>query len=539
MMVFNLFSKSNREATKQEKSYRSEKTASHIYEDSSNPSQKAIIYQSELDYMSRCILDYPNIETGGQLFGFWTATGVPVVMYVIGPGKNAQHNPTSFVQDQRYLQTAGNELHKRFRLQHIGEWHSHHQLGLAHPSGGDLDTMQYGVGKPGFPRLLLCIGNCTRTHTTVNPFNFHENTPRDYSQAVWDIVDMESPFRNIADRELSSILIHPHTLRASHGELRTVRNAVQETATHKIHWLTEAAENVDTMKAFVSIVQTMYPNYSVKAEVIATGEPLISLGEIKISIKLPYGFPVKSPVLVSGGKDKLPAANVWEVSEEPLTATFARWVGIVLPSFLSVECQESARKMDLEENVYGTLRQEPLTQTEKMEIRQAKDRTERLGIENQLLSEYFHDSAFAWSEITGTPVVNIVAYPFTNNCQGVIRMTMAKDFPETPPKIQFGYYKEDSTSLPTLPENLAKIEYRPLSDLFDNANKVYCKLLRWTSETSIFRSYIVACLMLYYYNKSQSEHRDINEYLNQLIEDENRLNEQIKMVNQKIREYKL
>ena len=103
MMVFNLFSKSNREATKQEKSYRSEKTASHIYEDSSNPSQKAIIYQSELDYMSRCILDYPNIETGGQLFGFWTATGVPVVMYVIGPGKNAQHNPTSFVQDQRYL----------------------------------------------------------------------------------------------------------------------------------------------------------------------------------------------------------------------------------------------------------------------------------------------------------------------------------------------------------------------------------------------------------------------------------------------------
>lgn len=28
-----------------------------------------IIYQSELDYISRCILDFKNIETGGQLFG--------------------------------------------------------------------------------------------------------------------------------------------------------------------------------------------------------------------------------------------------------------------------------------------------------------------------------------------------------------------------------------------------------------------------------------------------------------------------------------
>ena len=29
-----------------------------------NPASKAIIYRSEIDYISRCILDYPNIETG-------------------------------------------------------------------------------------------------------------------------------------------------------------------------------------------------------------------------------------------------------------------------------------------------------------------------------------------------------------------------------------------------------------------------------------------------------------------------------------------
>ena len=166
------------------------------------PSKIAIIYQSELDYISRCILDYPNIETGGQLFGFWTAVGVPVVVYAIGPGINAQHNPTSFVQDQNYLQTVGLELHKRYRLQHIGEWHSHHQLNLAQPSGGDVNTMLYGVGKPGFPRLLLCIGNCTKTHTTINAFNFHEYNPKEYVHATWDIVRMESPYRNIVDSEL-------------------------------------------------------------------------------------------------------------------------------------------------------------------------------------------------------------------------------------------------------------------------------------------------------------------------------------------------
>lgn len=40
---------------------------------------KAIIFKSEMDFISRCILDYPSIETGGQLFGFYTETGTPVV----------------------------------------------------------------------------------------------------------------------------------------------------------------------------------------------------------------------------------------------------------------------------------------------------------------------------------------------------------------------------------------------------------------------------------------------------------------------------
>ena len=88
----------------------------------------AMIYCSELDYISRCILDSTTIETGGQLFGFWTSTGIPVVLYAIGPGPLANHQVTFFNQDVDYLLNVGTALLQRYGLQHIGEWHSHHQL---------------------------------------------------------------------------------------------------------------------------------------------------------------------------------------------------------------------------------------------------------------------------------------------------------------------------------------------------------------------------------------------------------------------------
>lgn len=41
------------------------------------PPDAVVVFQSELDYLSRFILDYPDIETGGQLFGYWTSMGEP------------------------------------------------------------------------------------------------------------------------------------------------------------------------------------------------------------------------------------------------------------------------------------------------------------------------------------------------------------------------------------------------------------------------------------------------------------------------------
>lgn len=83
----------------------------------SGPSQaarKAVIFKGEMDFISRCILDRKNIETGGQLFGYWTEDGTPVILYAIGPGPRANHQVTFFNQDIDYLVKVGNILRNRY-----------------------------------------------------------------------------------------------------------------------------------------------------------------------------------------------------------------------------------------------------------------------------------------------------------------------------------------------------------------------------------------------------------------------------------------
>ena len=180
------------------------------------PSKTAYIYKSELDFISRCILDYNNIETGGQLFGYWTSDCSPVVVYAIGPGPNANHPVAFFNQDVDYLVTIGRVLVHHYGLQHIGEWHSHHKLGLAQPSGHDASTMADTIREKQLPQFLLCIGNCSDSESTLNPFNFTYDAGYNYVKAQWSVKDIDSPFRNLIDKELKNYLILPKTQNASY-----------------------------------------------------------------------------------------------------------------------------------------------------------------------------------------------------------------------------------------------------------------------------------------------------------------------------------
>lgn len=119
--------------------------------------RKVIIYKSEADRLALLALQYLETETGGDLFGYWTHTGSPIVSYVIGPGRQSKHNRTSFYQDENYLRDVGTELYDQHGLQHIGEWHSHHRLGLNRPSQGDMDTVRSGMSQKHWSRFLLLI----------------------------------------------------------------------------------------------------------------------------------------------------------------------------------------------------------------------------------------------------------------------------------------------------------------------------------------------------------------------------------------------
>lgn len=188
----------------------------------------ALIYRSEFDQVSRHILDRRNIETGGQLFGFWTAHGVPVVLFALGPGPKANHQSTFFNQDIDYLLQVGSILTERYGLQHIGEWHSHHQLGLARPSGHDVNTMVSSMVHNNLGRFLMALGNCDETTSVLNAFEFAQGSETAYRQMPWKIKEIDSPFRTVIedDTELRRLIVEPKTKTASHGREYTTGDAV-------------------------------------------------------------------------------------------------------------------------------------------------------------------------------------------------------------------------------------------------------------------------------------------------------------------------
>ena len=177
-------------------------------------SDRAEIYMNELEYVLRCILERPDIETGGELFGFWKDDGTPVVTYAIGPGPKANHEYAFFNQDMDYLSCVGAVLTRKFGLEHIGEWHSHHQLGLVRPSRHDAATIAHGMVAHRRKRFLLCIGTCPAHSVRLGGFAFRQESGEVFSHVKWHVFGVESPYRRAldGDPELVDILIHPMTI---------------------------------------------------------------------------------------------------------------------------------------------------------------------------------------------------------------------------------------------------------------------------------------------------------------------------------------
>jgi hypothetical protein len=170
---------------------------------------KALIYQNILEQISKYTLEYPDIETGGELYGFWTHSGCPVVQVVTGPGPAAQRTLVSFHQDVQYLKVIHNDLYHKHGLQHLGAWHSHHRLALAVPSGYDVDTVKKGLESTGLKRIFIVITNIRDYGTDINGFLFSKEFQDTYVTTPWKVLGGDNLFENIshlilAPRELSN-----------------------------------------------------------------------------------------------------------------------------------------------------------------------------------------------------------------------------------------------------------------------------------------------------------------------------------------------
>ncbi len=158
------------------------------------PPSAAMIYGSELKAVQGHVLRYPDLETGGSLYGWYSETGLPIIALATGPGKKAMHEATRFHADENYSMAIGLRMINH-GLQHIGEWHSHHVLGLAQPSGIDCNAMQTSVSGSPTRRFLCGIANITDDGVTLNLFFFSAEAGFDYAATPMVVREGDSPVR--------------------------------------------------------------------------------------------------------------------------------------------------------------------------------------------------------------------------------------------------------------------------------------------------------------------------------------------------------
>lgn len=182
---------------------------------------KVIIHRGELSQIEQWVRRHSDIETGGDLFGLWSKGNTAVVQLVLGPGTDSRRTAVSFFQDAEYLQKAGSHLTEQYGLCHIGEWHSHHTLGLAQPSGGDQSTVWSNMPNNGFKRFIVFIANIdqadrelsgrkrSRPAVGLGCFLFETKDTVNWEryqmmQGEFEVIDSPGPYRNL--RALSDFI---------------------------------------------------------------------------------------------------------------------------------------------------------------------------------------------------------------------------------------------------------------------------------------------------------------------------------------------
>ena len=294
---------------------------------------KIIIYQSELDYLSKCIIESPNIETGGNLFGLWTPFGVPFIHYVVGPGPNAIHNTTHFRQDYNFLKYNADLLVEEHALHHIGSWHSHHSLGLAQPSHGDTESTLSGMRECRLSSFILLIGNYRHGKSTVNAFRyFNDGT---CVKLKWVILKGESPFRAVYDKTHSKCVYQP-SANANMDSIEQCRLSDNNVINHqapefeKNYWLSNKENNKEFVR-MVKYLQEKYEKVGIYQMDNATLEFRIEDSGFNFKIVLDSTFPQKAPkcLVPKDLKFMFKTSPLWDMADDGISTAFINYINSI------------------------------------------------------------------------------------------------------------------------------------------------------------------------------------------------------------------
>lgn len=156
------------------------------------------IYESEAHAIVGEAQRFPQIETGGDLFGTFTHGNMPVVWLASGPGPNAKHLSTHFEQDVEFMNDWQSRLMNEFAIQYVGSWHSHHTLDLHHPSGGDAAAARNYAVRHHRRRTLEIIVNLEgrKLKTFLRPYFYPNAQEGGWISAKFTTLKGESPLRS-------------------------------------------------------------------------------------------------------------------------------------------------------------------------------------------------------------------------------------------------------------------------------------------------------------------------------------------------------
>jgi hypothetical protein len=115
------------------------------------------VYDSEIRVPASLSFRAGDRETGGDLWGWYTRAGRPLIQLITGPGPNAVHESAHYAQDLTFFRNLQRQLSERFGCQWLGTWHCHHHLGLREPSQGDVQQVMGVSKRNGFDRFCEFI----------------------------------------------------------------------------------------------------------------------------------------------------------------------------------------------------------------------------------------------------------------------------------------------------------------------------------------------------------------------------------------------